>query len=110
MYSETINSLHMLNPITYLGYVKREDILINVEKSNVAGKKVYDEDKFAELEKVIKRSLIMGKKTLIYFPTVALIKRCMSRMVTEKLSSNIAVYYGKIQKMQPMTISEMEIS
>lgn len=98
MYSETINSLHMLNPITYLGYVKREDILINVEKSNVAGKKVYDEDKFAELEKVIKRSLIMGKKTLIYFPTVALIKRCMSRMVTEKLSSNIAVYYGPLDK------------
>lgn len=32
MYTETINSLHMLTPITYLGYVKRDDIAIKIEK------------------------------------------------------------------------------
>ena len=26
MYHETLNSLHMIDPITYLGYVKRENI------------------------------------------------------------------------------------
>ena len=28
IYTETINSLHMLNPITYLGYVKRGDTAV----------------------------------------------------------------------------------
>ena len=31
MYEETIQSLKMVDPITYLGYVKRFDIMINIE-------------------------------------------------------------------------------
>jgi ATP-dependent DNA helicase RecQ len=35
MYTETINSLHMLSPITYLGYVKRGDIDIVINFYNL---------------------------------------------------------------------------
>ncbi len=100
MYSETINSLHMLNPITYLGYVKRDDILINVEKSkkNPGERKEYEPDKFNEIAKLIKRALVMGKKTLIYFPTVKLIERCFKHMIGVKLHTNIAIYYGPLDK------------
>ena len=100
MYSETINSLHMLNPISYLGYIKRSDILINVErKKKVAGERSeYEPDKFGELAKLIRSSIVMGRKTLVYFPTVNLIERCMRYMLGEKLSSNIAVYYGPLDK------------
>ena len=32
MYEETIDSLHMIEPITYLGYVRREDIKITIHQ------------------------------------------------------------------------------
>lgn len=100
MYSETVNSLHMLNPITYLGYVKRDDITIRVEKikKSAGERSEYEPDKFNELEKLIKSSLVMGRKTLIYFPTIKLIDRCMRHMVAKKLSSNIAEYHGNLDK------------
>ena len=100
MYSETVNSLHMLNPITYLGYVKRDDISIKVKKiKKEAGvRSEYEPDKFNELEILIRSSLVMGRKTLVYFPTVNLILRCMRYMVAKKLSSNISIYYGPLDK------------
>ena len=33
MYEETIDSLHMIEPITYLGYIRREDIKITIHQS-----------------------------------------------------------------------------
>ena len=35
MYHETLNSLHMIDPITYLGYVKRSNISIDVKEVKV---------------------------------------------------------------------------
>ena len=96
MYSETINSLHMVNPITYLGYVKRNDITVNIvrNKKSAGERSEYELDKFTDLVDLIKRSLITNKKTLIYFPTVALIERCYKFMIGERLNTNIARYYG----------------
>ena len=56
MYTETINSLHMLSPITYLGYVRRKDITIQVEKKQKEknSRTVYELDKFAYIEKLNK--------------------------------------------------------
>ncbi len=100
MYSETVNSLHMLNPITYLGYVKRNDIEVNIvrKKTNNGGRSEYELDKFNDLVQLIKRSLLLNKKTLVYFPTVALIERCFRFMISERLHTNIAKYYGPLDK------------
>lgn len=102
MYTETINSLHMLNPITYLGYVKRNDIDIDIKvPQKPKGIRVeYELDKFEQIEQVLMRAAITNKKTLIYFPTVALIHRCYEYLRSKSKSEKIAIYHGALSKDQ----------
>jgi ATP-dependent DNA helicase RecQ len=100
MYTETINSLHMLNPITYLGYVRREDINIVIDKSkkDKGVRSEYELNKFEELEDLMKRAIVMNKKTLVYFPTVALINRCYEYLRAKREVEQIAIYHGSLTK------------
>lgn len=100
MYNETVNSLHMLNPITYLGYIKREDIDIVIDKSQKEkdNRREYEIDKHADIEKIIKRAKITNKKTLIYFPTVALIERCYEYLRARRMIEDITIYHGSLSK------------
>lgn len=100
MYTETINSLHMIEPVTYLGYVIRDDIYIDIEHKakNESGRTEYEMDKFLEIEKLYKRVKITRKKTLIYFPTVALIERCYDWMRNKRLSDLLTKYHGALPK------------
>lgn len=100
MYTETINSLHMLSPITYLGYVRRKDITIMVDRKQREknSRTEYELDKFAYIEKLIQRAIITGKKTLIYFPTVALINRCYEYFISQQKAAQIAIYHGSLNK------------
>lgn len=100
MYTETINSLHMLNPITYLGYVKRNDIeiVVNHKEKKRETRSEYEYDKFQYIEKLVKRAMITGKKTLIYFPTVALINRCYDYFLSRQMGASIAIYHGSMNK------------
>lgn len=104
MYTETINSLHMLNPITYLGYVKRNDIDIVIQhpKKEKGTRREYEPDKFAQIERIIQRALITNKKTLVYFPTVALINRCYEYLRAKQMISQVAIYHGSLNKDQKM--------
>lgn len=100
MYTETINSLHMISPITYLGFVKRGDIDIVVKKAQKKrGERTeYELDKFEQIEEILKRAIITNKKTLIYFPTVALIERCFEYMRNKHEISRVAIYHGSLSK------------
>lgn len=98
MYEETKNSLHMIDPITYLGYVKRGDITIRIDTSKKAGRTEYDTDKFDQIIDSIKRASITNKKTLIYFPTVSLIEQCYQYLEHKKMVSNVTKYYGPLKK------------
>lgn len=100
MYKETRNSLHMLNPITYLGYVKRNDIdiVIDKNKKEKGARSEYEYDKFIQIEKVIKRAIITNKKTLIYFPTVGLINRCYEFLRAKHEIEKVSVYHGSLSK------------
>ena len=95
MYSETRDSLHMIDPITYLGYVRREDIEIKIEKTE----KIKDEkheyltDKFDYLEKIFKRAVAMKKKTLVYFPTISLIEQCYEYLYSHKNLNGVLINY-----------------
>lgn len=113
MYNETINSLHMLQPITYLGYIKRKDINIAIDKTKKEKdeRSEYELDKFKELEeKVIKRAIITNKKTLIYFPTVALINRFYEFLRSRKMTSRVTMYHGSLSKDQKMENYEAFLS
>lgn len=100
MYTETINSLHMLNPITYLGYVRRSDVEISIKtlQKPKGAKSEYELDKLEMIEATIKRAMITNKKTLIYFPTVALINRCCEYLRAKHMISQVAVYHGSLSK------------
>ncbi len=102
MYTETINSLHMLNPITYLGYVKRGDIDIVIDqKKKAKGERAeYELDKFEQIESVLKRAILTNKKTLIYFPTVALIDRCYEFLRNKYEVEHVSMYHGSMTKDQ----------
>ena len=63
MYEETIQSLKMIDPITYLGFIKREDININIEKAElITGRTEYELEKFEQLINKIDYALMLNKK------------------------------------------------
>lgn len=97
MYGETKNSLHMLDPITYLGYIKRNDITIEIKKikkeRNI--KAEYETDKY---EHIIKKALITNKKTLVYFPAITLIERCYEYLTAKGMGGQLTKYYGSMFK------------
>lgn len=100
MYEETINSLYMFEPITYLGYVRRNDIDIRIDKIAKAKneRNEYEMQKFEEIEKLVERALFTEQKTLIYFPTVALIERCYEELRAKNKIATVATYYGTLNK------------
>ena len=104
MYTETVNSLHMLNPITYLGYVKRDDIDITITRKvkENGQRSEYELDKDFQIAQLVERAIIMNKKTLIYFPTIALINRCYEALRCYKsrikLLPQVSIYHGSLDK------------
>ena len=101
MYTETINSLYMLSPITYLGYIKRNDIDIEINRTKPPKEQrsEYELDKIEEIaNRVLPQALITRKKTLVYFPTVSLIDRCYEYLKNTHKVENVAVYHGSLPK------------
>lgn len=97
MYNETLNSLHMIDPITYLGYIKRENISVEVgEVEAIRNRTEYELDKFDALLRMINKTMFRGQKTLIYFPTVALIERFYSYCYTKNLMNFVTKYHGQM--------------
>lgn len=97
MYEETMESLKMVDPITYLGYVKREDININVQKTeSITEKTEYELNKFDQLIEKMDNALMLDKKMLIYFPTVALINRFWEYCIIKNFSQYVSKYHGKL--------------
>ncbi len=95
MYTETLDSLNMRKPITYLGYVKRDDIEIKISELTTKKQKVqYQLDKFEALLKVIQRARLMDKKTLIYFPNISLIDLFYNYCKAMEAGNCVTKYYG----------------
>ncbi len=99
MYTETLDSLNMRKPITYLGYVKRDDIEIKIsELTTIKQRAQYQLDKFDALLEVIK----LDKKTLIYFPNISLIDSFYTYCKVMDVANCVTKYYG------PMPSEEKE--
>lgn len=97
MYEETIQSLKMVDPITYLGYIKRSDININIEKAElITGKTEYELNKFDHLIEKMDEAMMFNKKMLIYFPTVALINRFWDYCVFKNMNKYVSRYHGQL--------------
>ena len=91
MYRETIDALHMIDPITYLGYVKRDDIEISICKTPFKAK-----NKSEDILKAVLHASIFKEKTLIYFPWVKLIHEENSKL--KYRDRTVALYHGQLNK------------
>ncbi len=97
MYEETVQSLKMVDPITYLGFVKRDDIKINVKRvETITGRTEYELNKFDQLFDKIDYALMFNKKMLIYFPTIALIERFWDYCTMKNIIKYISKYHGNL--------------
>jgi ATP-dependent DNA helicase RecQ len=102
MYAETRDSLNLINPISYFGYIKRDDIQIHIQQSKRELDKFneYLNDKFRLMLFRISIFLKRSQKTLVYFPTISLIHQ-FKEYVTSKdryVSDQLVTYYGSMTK------------
>ncbi|WP_303981524.1 helicase-related protein [Niallia circulans] len=103
MYAETRDSLLLNNPINYFGYVKRDNIHININKvkKEASTDNEYLKIKHTLLLKNIEFELNHGKKVLIYFPLVKSIFNFKSYLETyadQSILDQISEYYGRLKK------------
>ena len=98
MYEETVDSLNMRNPIRYFGEIKRGDIEIEIDHSQIKGgqRALHDILKFDDLKAAVLRANTFGKKTLIYFPEVKLVEKAMMALQNANMTSGVAIYHGKL--------------
>ncbi len=97
MYHETLNSLHMIDPITYLGYVKRENINIEIGEVEVKKNKTeYELNKFDALISIMNTAIMRNQKVLIYFPTVVLINRFVDYCYSKNLGDYVTKFHGQL--------------
>lgn len=103
MYAETRDSLNLINPISYFGYIKRDDVEVRIKRSEQQAVqfKEYLTDKFKILTYRLETFANNGQKSLVYFPTVNLIHdfRNFAKLYgSENLSKHLVYYYGPLQK------------
>jgi ATP-dependent DNA helicase RecQ len=103
MYLDTRNSLNMINPISYFGEVRRNDIFLNVRssQSDFENKgRDYRGTKDALALRHLKYANQKQEKTLMYFPTVKRLNAFYSYLEQNapKISSNAGKYYGSLDK------------
>lgn len=103
MYAETRDSLLLNNPINYFGYVKRDNIYININKvkKDASTDNEYLKIKHTLLLKNIEFELTHGRKVLIYFPLVKSILNFKSYLETyadQSILDQISEYYGRLKK------------
>lgn len=97
MYQETIESMKMINPITYLGYIKRDDLNINIKNQKaISNRSEYELNKFDDLIEQIEFAIAWDKKILIYFPTVSLINRFYEYCYIKGFKNKVSRYHGQL--------------
>lgn len=98
MFREIRDSLNMIDPIRYIGYVKRDDIDIGITQLPTLKGKDSLEVKVSLLAKRLQVWLRNGEKTLIYFPTVTLLNTVKRNIIANvpKLEQQIRAYYGNM--------------
>ncbi|MGG3915987.1 helicase-related protein [Rossellomorea vietnamensis] len=104
MYKETRDSLYMVNPINYFGYVKRDDLSVSLKKINsdhISRDREYLATKYELLHERLKRSHKKNKKVLVYFPFVKFINEFYNYLenhADQQILSSTSKYFGSMKK------------
>lgn len=103
MYLETRDSLNMINPISYFGNVKRDDIYMCISSSDDKTEdysreylKTKQQLTLIHLERAFKKN----QKSLVYFPTVKLLNQFNSflKLNHSEIAAVTGIYNGQLQK------------
>ncbi|MFS0819188.1 DEAD/DEAH box helicase [Lysinibacillus sp. 1P01SD] len=102
MFSETRDGLGMISPIRYFGYVKRDDLTVNLKRVpvNKDGYNEYLADKYTVMLNRLQKFMKRGEKTLIYFPMISFIHQFKEFLEKKdpELAKSVSVYYGTLTK------------
>lgn len=103
MYLDTRNSLNMINPISYFGDVRRDDIFMLINSSNKDFDKSgrdYRNTKNLLALKHLQKAHKKGEKSLIYFPTIKLLSEFSAflGLNDSEIAKKTGKYHGKLQK------------
>lgn len=99
MYRETLSSLHLINPITYLGYIRRSNLSISVKEITKKTKRnEYELDKYENLYKKVSDSINRGEKILIYFPNINNLLSFKRYCFDNKIGDFVSCYFGPMSK------------
>ena len=98
MYRETVDSLNLIEPITYIGNTKREDIFMFIDHKEKKEQNEYLKAKQKDLYTRLKKFVKLNQKTLVYFPTVKSLHSAYNFIdsVDSKLATTIRRYYGRL--------------
>ncbi|MGL5550398.1 MAG: helicase-related protein, partial [Culicoidibacterales bacterium] len=99
----------MIDPITYLGYVRREDITIHIQKKakDATIRTEYQVDKFAELEKKANQACLFNQKMVIYFPVVTLLNQFYYQCQNTPLKTQVTRYHGQLEATEKIANYEL---
>ncbi|MED5072669.1 helicase-related protein [Anoxybacillus geothermalis] len=103
MYGETRDSLSMINPISYFGYIKRDDLAVNIQKARIEKDSFgeYLSLKYSLLLKRLSHFLDKKQKTLVYFPIIRYIHdfiKFVKSKGPKEIQEQIVKYYGSMTK------------
>lgn len=103
MYAETRDSLNLINPISYFGYIKRDDLEVRIKQKKQTKERFseYLEEKFKILTYRLEQFLENQQKTLVYFPTIGLINQYFEFAKgygSDNLREHLSTYYGPLDK------------
>lgn len=103
MYLDTRNSLNMINPISYFGYVRRDNILMNVRSSEKDFDKEgrdYRKTKNTLALMHLQRAMKQRQKSLLYFPTIKLLSDFYNFVEQNEpeIAKLTGKYYGSLSK------------
>ena len=96
MVFETHNSLSMKNPISYIWYVKRDDISFNINPFNYEWN--YDQERENHTVNIIKDFISIWKKIIVYFPYKSHINNVFSQLNESSLWKYVVKYYWSLNK------------
>jgi len=99
---ETIESLNMQTPKLYIGNVKRDEIIFEINDFHC--EKNHENSKMEQTKKVIINTINKNIKTIVYFPWTNQIKLIMDEL-PDDYKKKVGKYFGDVDKTEKQIVA-----
>ena len=102
MQNDIISSLDMVNPIVFMGCVRKDNIVFDIKtfKLDKDKKENYESVKLVKLFDRLKKNVDEKKKSIYYFPFASDTRDIYYEAEDRELSDELTYYTGKIEKVE----------